>query len=349
MIRGHLDGVVHGDVCGWASRVNQPDQLDLPVSLSICVDGELVAHVEAREFRADLARLGISSGYCGFRYPVSELIALTAGGVLDGKDHVVEVFYSDLEGDGEEGVLDFSRVQLPGSPQLITFGINGVSENSVPPSVQESIKKVWGDLHLIAESNKKIAIFSTFTDGDGYLGYHSKMFQALKNLGFFVLAIHTSNAPTRFRPDGFCNASVQPDITIVRSNVGYDFGSYMLGLNIVYRFNRTDSDVLLVNDSSFGPLHSLEAVFDKMSREEYDFWGIVDSYEHVYHLQSFFLLFTPKVLNSSVFRDYVECYGYPSEKSQVIEGGELKITPLLFRAGFRGGLLLSIQKLFRAG
>ena len=62
---------------------------------------------------------------------------------------------------------------------------------------------------------------------------------------------------------------------IIRENIGYDFMSYQKGLE---SFHYQDYDeVLFCNDSVYGPLSPLGTLFDTMSQNTCDFWGITDN------------------------------------------------------------------------
>ena len=80
----------------------------------------------------------------------------------------------------------------------------------------------------------------------------------------------------------------------------YDFGSYKRGL-FYLRKNRllnADDSLILANDSCYGAVYPFESVFEKMEENPVDFWGLASNYEHLYHLQSYFLVFSPKILST---------------------------------------------------
>jgi len=87
------------------------------------------------------------------------------------------------------------------------------------------------------------------------------------------------------------NDEVLRRITIIRKpNLGYDFGSWSIGLLKFPQIFRAQ-EVLLVNDSNSGPFGSLEKLLIKMQESPYDITGITDSLEHRYHIQSYMMHF----------------------------------------------------------
>lgn len=65
MLRGHVDGVTHSHVWGWAADTSAPDST---VQVSIFVDGRKVAQTECNTLREDLKSKGFGDGRHGFRY-----------------------------------------------------------------------------------------------------------------------------------------------------------------------------------------------------------------------------------------------------------------------------------------
>ncbi|RKX93226.1 MAG: hypothetical protein DRP84_08785 [Spirochaetes bacterium] len=116
-------------------------------------------------------------------------------------------------------------------------------------------------------------------------------------------------------------------------NIGCDF--YMWEAGIEYLSNKIleiDS-LILLNSSVLGPIFSLQDFFKKMDIKNLDFWGISDSYEIRYHVQSYFLVFNRKVINSEVFRDYWSNL-VPLHKDDVIRIYEVQLSKYFNERGF---------------
>lgn len=123
------------------------------------------------------------------------------------------------------------------------------------------------------------------------------------------------------------------DSVIIRKNEGYDFASWQTALQ-AEKLKDFD-ELILCNDSVYGPLLPLERVFGAMREESCDFWGMTDSYDIAYHVQSYFLVFKKTVLNSRIFQRFWESTSIPNSKKEVIKLCEIGLSQTLFGAGFR--------------
>lgn len=137
----------------------------------------------------------------------------------------------------------------------------------------------------------------------------------------------------------------QPDVdrVIVRQNVGFDFGSWREALR---REVLDDVDELvLVNSSVFGPMPGgLRVAFRRMREVPADFWGMTDSHQFDWHLQSYFLVFRRPLLQSEAFAEFWERMLLHATKAQTIRSYELGLTQWLRQAGFRGVPLIGTAR-----
>ena len=97
----------------------------------------------------------------------------------------------------------------------------------------------------------------------------------------------------------------------IRENRGCDAGAYKDAfLNIISKEKLDSADeVLIFNDTFYGPFFPLTDIFERMTASECDFWGMTD-YNPLpeegipYHLQSYFLVIKKKMLQSDAFQKY---------------------------------------------
>jgi len=117
----------------------------------------------------------------------------------------------------------------------------------------------------------------------------------------------------------------------------YDFGSYKRGYMWLSEHGILDKcdELLLCNDSCYGPLHPFKEVFNTMSKKDCDFWGLLSSTEIQYHLQSYFLNFKRDVFNSNVFFRFMQSIQQQDGVAQVVKQYETKMTKILNDAGFK--------------
>lgn len=117
----------------------------------------------------------------------------------------------------------------------------------------------------------------------------------------------------------------------------YDFGSYKRGILLIEnRLNKFD-ELLLANDSCYGPIHPFEYVFDKMENQKCDFWGLTKSKERndVYYLGSYFINFRKNVFAHQVFLDFFKSITKLSSKDEIIGKYEVGLNKLLLKNGFK--------------
>jgi lipopolysaccharide biosynthesis protein len=133
---------------------------------------------------------------------------------------------------------------------------------------------------------------------------------------------------------------------IVRRNYGYDFGSYKDGLKHVGDLQNTEQ-IILVNDSTYGPVWSLTNLLSAFTPERCDFWGVTESWQNGYHLQSYFIAFYPAAFLSSTFQDFWRDFPYISKKELSIKRGELEFTRSLLQANLRCGVYCDYWKVYR--
>jgi rhamnosyltransferase len=133
---------------------------------------------------------------------------------------------------------------------------------------------------------------------------------------------------------------------VVRKNVGHDFMSYKLGLTYI-NVHEYD-EVVLCNDSVYGSVFPLVNVFDAMAQEECSFWGVTQSFELSYHLQSYFLVFRKDVIASSSFLKFWDSVTDSKSKTQIINDNEVGLTRMLIEAGFKPKSLIEYEPSWRA-
>ena len=80
-----------------------------------------------------------------------------------------------------------------------------------------------------------------------------------------------------------------------KPNVGYDFGSWSVALQLIPEIASADR-TLLVNDSMIGPFTPLEPILAKFDSTAADVWALTDTKQFGHHLQSYFLGFCNGVL-----------------------------------------------------
>lgn len=167
--------------------------------------------------------------------------------------------------------------------------------------------------------------------------------KALAKAGFKIVFV--TNAP-KLDPTGLDAVRRVAHRVLRRANVGYDFGAYKDGISMIPDLARLDF-LLLANDSVYGPFSSIDQLMAKADPGRAQFWGLTDSWEESYHLQSYFLLFGRAALGNPAFRAFWRRVRYVNSKPYVIRNYELGLSRALMKAGLRGGALFSAREASR--
>ncbi|MEM6484078.1 MAG: rhamnan synthesis F family protein [Pseudomonadota bacterium] len=126
-----------------------------------------------------------------------------------------------------------------------------------------------------------------------------------------------------------------------RCNEGLDFASYAAVIN---KLDLSSIDeVLICNDSVYGPLFPFAEMLDSMDEKNLDFWGASSSKEIRWHLQSFFIVFRKSALNASAFREFWSNVKSLGDKQRIIREYEIGLTQSLRKAGMIGGSYVGPQ------
>lgn len=122
---------------------------------------------------------------------------------------------------------------------------------------------------------------------------------------------------------------------IIRRNIGYDFAAWRDAL-IQLGLPRPDTQLLLLtNDSMYGPFTPLGATLARFDFGSADVWGLTDSWQHRFHLQSYLLAFGPRALTSKCFANFWKDVRDIRSKWGVIKSYEIGLTQYFMAAGLR--------------
>lgn len=116
----------------------------------------------------------------------------------------------------------------------------------------------------------------------------------------------------------------------------YDFGSWAnisqsIGWDIINQYD----ELIITNDSVYGPIHDLDAVFQTMERRPCDFWGLTSSSEIQFHIQSYFVAFRSTVLRNLNFQKFWNKIEVESDYFNIVEKYEIGLTQMLLSEGFQ--------------
>lgn len=122
------------------------------------------------------------------------------------------------------------------------------------------------------------------------------------------------------------------DQLICRENKGYDFHSYKTGIESVKNLEQYEQ-LVLCNDSCFGPFFPLDEIFNDMSQIDCSFWGMTSTKLIAQHVQSYFLVFNPLVHQSEIFKNFWQTLAFFTSRKEIVEKYEIKLSQILIQHG----------------
>jgi lipopolysaccharide biosynthesis protein len=196
--------------------------------------------------------------------------------------------------------------------------------------LKRSVMPIRGRWKGSVAPNDKSVVYVHFDESGVVHDFTLYQLHCFKSLGYGITFVTNSPSFPADQMPGLLPLCVH---IIWRHNSGYDFGAYrdaILSLD-------TDSvtQLILTNDSIYGPFYPLQDLIDRCDPEKADVWGASDSREIGYHLQSCFLLFHGNAIRSDAFRNFWRWYPDADDKVWVILNGELGISRALANDGLR--------------
>jgi Rhamnan synthesis protein F len=178
----------------------------------------------------------------------------------------------------------------------------------------------------------RVVVFCHF-DAQGRIRDHTKAYMdALCNEGLTMVFVSNS---ARLAPPDLAWVRLRAACIVLRRNVGYDFAAWRDAM-ISCGLPASDTAFLLfANDSVYGPLHPLGPAFQRIDFDQADVWGATDSWQHRFHLQSYFVAFGPRALASDAFAGFWSGVRAVRSKGWVVTRYEVGLSRALIAAGLR--------------
>jgi lipopolysaccharide biosynthesis protein len=179
-------------------------------------------------------------------------------------------------------------------------------------------------------SSDRIAVIAQFSQQNHISRSLNTMIAELLGAGYRVVVSSSCPSPSKLIFDDF----VRDRVTVLRKpNLGYDFGSWACGLAWDPDISRA-KHVMLVNDSLLGPFAGFEKVLAGFHESKADVYGLTDTTQFGYHLQSYFLGFANGVLEEQAMGRFWMSIRDETNKQRVIQRNEIGFSRLLRREGF---------------
>lgn len=145
----------------------------------------------------------------------------------------------------------------------------------------------------------------------------------------------------------------------LRENVGFDAGAWQYILIDKLGIEHLDDydELVLLNDTFYGPFYSFAEVFEQMKEKDVDFWGLtihsktIDAWglcEYGYlpeHIQSYFTVYKENLIHSDVFKDYWRNLPVAKSFEEAVCSNEARQTKYFSDLGFKYGVLCDTRGL----
>jgi lipopolysaccharide biosynthesis protein len=191
---------------------------------------------------------------------------------------------------------------------------------------------------------RRVAVFAHYDRRGRVHDYVIHYLNSLRTAGFEVVFV--SNAP-RLPIEAI--AKLKPFCALImrRRNVGYDFAAYKDGIGVLADVAALE-ELIVANDSVYGPFADLATVLSPCASEKAAVWGITDSWFRRYHVQSYFILFKHAALANEGFWRFWSNVRYVQSKRWTIEKYEIGLSQAMSRSGLRCAALYPYRRVAAA-
>lgn len=180
-------------------------------------------------------------------------------------------------------------------------------------------------------TSARVAVFVHY-DSRGHV--HDYIISHLRGLNEAGLRIWFMSNTPRLGDDAI--ARLKPHVAWIhrRNNFGYDFGAYKDGILSVMAALPAEQ-IVLCNDSVYGPLQPLAPILERANPDVADVWGMTEGFEYRYHLQSYFIAFNRRAIQAPKFAQFWREVPYVDARGWLIHHGEVGLTQTLLGSGLR--------------
>jgi lipopolysaccharide biosynthesis protein len=217
----------------------------------------------------------------------------------------------------------------------LAYGISFVDQADPVENVRQG--------RVALDQARRVAVFVHYDQHGSVHDFIYHYIRELAECGFAIIFV--SNCPKLAQEDTERLVSVCA-LVVQRRNRGYDFGAYRDGIALIPSVESLEH-LVLANDSVYGPLNHLGPMLDRMDASRAEVWGATDSWEHAFHLQSYFILFHSAALKSKAFAGFWKNVRLVDSKAWVIRKYEINLTRVLQRDNLRCRAVYAYREIVR--
>jgi len=238
-------------------------------------------------------------------------------------------------------LLKWLRASIHEGLRLLGIYSAGMASIVIPQG-SHVLEKRTGEGRL--EGAKRLAIFTHFDRRGEVHEYVVYYLAALRKAGFEIVFVSNSR---RLKEDAWRRVLPYCALVLRRRNLGHDFGAFRDALGLIGDVSRLD-ELLLVNDSVYGPLCDLAPLLERCDPKIASVWSMTDCWDNRYHLQSYFVLFKREALCNPAFQHFWTRVRLVQSKSWAIRKYEVGLTQAMMKAGLRCAALFPYRRLTAA-
>lgn len=191
---------------------------------------------------------------------------------------------------------------------------------------------------------KRLLLYAHY-DRDGRVDPHV-IYQIKALYEFGITIIFISNSPVSEEDSHVLYPFIKK--LHVRPDEGYDWTAwketiFYLGVDVLSKYD----ELIIMNDSCYGPIFPLEEIFLKMNNKNVDFWGITENTDPNYidHIQPYFCVFRKSVFNNKLFMQFWESFGILYTYMDAVNNCELRMTKYLVDCGYRYATYINMENM----
>lgn len=137
------------------------------------------------------------------------------------------------------------------------------------------------------------------------------------------------------------------NVVFVRENYGYDAGAYKDAFIKFLAGEKWENwdEIILFNDTFYGPFYPWKELFKEMDEEEADFWGLsrhpgggdrlMTGREVPWHIQAYFLVCKRPLFLSPCWKDFWDTLEYPGTYHEAVEKFEVYFSEYFTGKGYQ--------------
>jgi len=190
---------------------------------------------------------------------------------------------------------------------------------------------------------KRLGIFAFYNENGIVEDYIPFLLNSIKAVLHQLIVV--INGPIQLQ--GMKELNKLADQIYIRENIGYDGGAYQdILLNYISCLELQEYDeLILFNNTFFGPFLPWQHIFSSFERIKTDFWGLskwiqgpssMQGYPYLLeHVQAYFLVIRKQILINKCFRTFWEKMPLPMSYNEAIRNFEVAFTTYFKSYGFQ--------------